>query len=129
MDALRDVLTLDGRVAYALVFGSAARGSAHANSDLDVAVGLMPGVMLTPLDLGTLCSDLEAAAGRVVDLVLLDEATPALAYRIFRHGTTVLERDRTALVDRKTRAILEYLDFKPTETLTTRGVLAAAARG
>jgi hypothetical protein len=40
-----------------------------------------------------------------------------------------VEKDRGALVERKTRAILEYLDFRPIEELAARGVLAAAARG
>ena len=33
-----------------------------------------------------------------------------------------------ALVARKTRAILDYLDFKPVEDLCAAGVLRAAAR-
>jgi hypothetical protein len=61
--------------------------------------------------------------------VLLDEAPPGLAYRIFREGRVVLERDRKALVERKTRAILEYLDFKPVEEMFTRAVLGAERGG
>jgi hypothetical protein len=64
-----------------------------------------------------------------VDLVLLDEAPPALAYRAFRDGRVIVLRDPAALADRKARAVLEYLDFKPVEDLCTRGVLAAASRG
>lgn len=129
MEALRRVLERDRRVAYALLFGSTARGSAHAGSDLDVAVGLSPGVRLDVMALGDLIATLEAATGRTVDLVLMDEAPPALAYRIFRDGEVMVERDHAALVERKVRAILEYLDFKPLEELATRGVLAAAAHG
>jgi len=33
------------------------------------------------------------------------------------------------MVERKTRAILEYLDFQPIEELCARGALAAAAHG
>jgi hypothetical protein len=86
----------------------------------------MPGSQLSPAELGTLVADLEQAAGRPVDLVLLDEAPPALAYRIFRDGTTLVERNHRALSDRKARAILEYLDFRPLEDIAVRGVLAAA---
>jgi uncharacterized protein len=129
MEPLRRVLERDPRLAYALLFGSAARGSAHAGSDLDVALGLAPGVRLDAAALGELISTLEAATGRTIDLVLLDEAPPALAYRVFRDGQVLFERDHAALVERKVRAILEYLDFKPLEELATRGVLAAAAHG
>jgi hypothetical protein len=62
-------------------------------------------------------------------LVLLNEAPPALAYRVFRDGQVLLDRNHAAFVDRKVRAILEYLDFRPFEDLMTRGVLRAATRG
>ena len=123
------MLEQDPRVTYALLFGSTARGTAHPGSDLDVAVGLQPGTVLSTRELGTLIADLESAAGRPIDLVLLDEAPPALAYRIFRDGVTLFERSHRALADRKARAILDYLDFRPLESIVVRGVLAAAARG
>lgn len=126
---MRAVLEADERVQYALLFGSRARGSAHDASDVDVAVGLGPGVRLNALEVGALVSRLEAAAGRSVDLVLLDEAPPAVAYRVFRDAVPIFTRDRAALVERKARAILEYLDFRPVEELCARGVAAAASRG
>jgi hypothetical protein len=129
LDDLRRVLLAEPRVAYALVFGSAARGSSHAHSDVDVAVGVRPGPRLSALEVGTLAARLEAVAKRPIDLVILDEAPPPLAYRVFRDGKVILERDRSALVERRARAILEYLDFQPIEEILTRGALAAAARG
>jgi predicted nucleotidyltransferase len=101
----------------------------HHQSDADVAVGLAAGVSLDARETGALVADLERAAGRTVDLVFLHEAPPALAYRIFRDGLTLVERDHRAFADRKARAILEYLDFRPIEDLAVQGVLAAAARG
>jgi predicted nucleotidyltransferase len=123
------VLEADARVAFALIFGSAGRGTAHPGSDVDVAIGLRAGAALDARDIGDLVSRLEAAAGRPVDLVLLERAPSPVAYRAFRDGRVILERDRPALVAAKTRAILEYLDFKPVEDACTRGVLAAAKRG
>ena len=129
MDAIRLVLEGDPRIAYALLFGSAARGTAHPQSDVDVAVGLAAGAQLSPRDLGTLVADLERAAGRPIDLVLLGDAPAPLAFRIFRDGVPLVERDHQALADRKARAILEYLDFRPLEALLAQGVLTSAARG
>lgn len=129
MERLRAVLERDARIAYALLFGSRARGTAHGTSDLDVAIGVAPGASFDTHELGTLVADLEQAAERPVDLVLLDDAPPALAYRVFRDGQVLLDRHHAAFVDRKVRAILEYLDFKPFEDQVTRGVLRAAARG
>jgi len=123
------MLERDERIAYALLFGSAARGSSGPDSDVDVAVGLGEGQSLDHRAVGRLVADLEAAAERTVDLVLLNEAPIPVAYRIFREGRILCERDHRALVARKARAILEYLDFRPVEELCTAGVLAAAARG
>jgi len=129
-DALRQALEREPDVAYALLFGSHARGTAHAASDVDIAVELRSGAARDVRALGALASRLESAAGRPIDLVLVDEAPIGLAYRIFRDGDLLVERDHGALVARKARAILDYLDWKPMEDLFTQGVLrAAAARG
>lgn len=123
------MLTADPRIAYAILFGSRGRGTGHARSDTDVAVGLAPGSHLSAMEIGDLMSRLEAAIGAPVDLVVLDEARPGLAYRAFRDGKLLFERDHGALVDRKARAILEYLDFRPVERHFADGALRAARRG
>ncbi len=117
------VLDADPRIAYGLVFGSTGRGEARADSDLDVAIGLMQGTAFDGQAIGRLVSDLERASGRTVDLVLLSEAPAALAYRVFRDGVVLFTRDRSALVERRVRAILDYLDFRPFEAAFVRGVL------
>ncbi len=129
IERLRSVLEADPRVAFAILFGSRGRGSAHDRSDTDLAVGLARGARLSVTEIGDLLSRLETAAGGRVDLVLLDEARPGLAYRVFRDGRVVFERDRAALVERKARAILEYLDFRPIEETFTHAVLGAGHRG
>lgn len=129
MRGLREALEADGRIAYALVFGSQARGKASEGSDLDVAIGLTDRASLSPLELGGLVSRLEQVTAQTVDMVLLEEAPAGLAYRVFRDGRPVFVRDRGAFVERKARAILEYLDFKLIEDIVARGVLTRAARG
>jgi predicted nucleotidyltransferase len=129
IERLRPVLEADPRIAYAILFGSRGRGTAHGRSDTDLAVGLTKGVRLSAGELGDLVSRLEAAAGGRVDLVLLDEARPGLAYRVFRDGRVIFEKDHRALVERKARAILEYLDFRPLEEMFTRAVLGTGHRG
>ena len=124
IEAIRGVIADDARITYALRFGSAARHTSHAHGDVDVALGTV-GDKLDPFAIGEFISRLESAARRLVHLVLLDEAPPGLAYRIFREGKPLLIRDRAAFNERLARAILEYLDFKPVEGLFTRGVLRA----
>jgi uncharacterized protein len=126
VDALRRTVSDDPRIAYALVFGSAARKTSHVFSDVDVAIGTGGDTPLSTLDIGELTSKLEAAAGRTVHLVVLNDAPPGLAYRIFKNGQPLLVRDTAAFKSRLARAILDYLDFSPVEELFTRGVLRAS---
>ncbi len=127
VDKLRNVLATEEDVAYALLFGSGGRGALRPTSDVDVAVELRAGTPRDTTTLGYLAARLESATERPVDLVLMDEAPAPLAYRIFRDGRLVIERDHSALVRRKAQAILQYLDFKPVEERCTEGVLRAAA--
>lgn len=129
MDALRRVLDRDPRIAYAVLFGSGAGARMHAGSDIDIGIGLQPDAVFDTRDVGALVSDLEQAAGRAVDLVILDVAPPTVAYRAFREGITLVERNHRAFADTRARAILAYLDFRPLEQLAVRGAIAAAARG
>ena len=128
-DALCRVFDLEPDVLYALVFGSSVRGVLRADSDVDIAVELRPGADRDARAIGRLAARLESAASRPVDLVLLNEAPPPLAYRIFGHGRLLIERDHAALVARKARVIVEYLDWKPIEDRCARGVLRAAVHG
>lgn len=125
-DEIRAVVEAHPDILYALVFGSGARGTLHEGSDIDVAIELRPGAPHDAHTLRRLTRELEAAARRAVDLVLLDEAPSPIAYRVFRDGILLIERDHEALTSRKARAIVEYLDFQPVEELCAAGVLRAA---
>src|SRR5262245_16368467 len=125
---LRRALEEEPDVAYALLFGSGARRTLRPDSDIDVALELRPGAARDVSQLGRLAARLEGIAGRPVDLLLLEEAPPPVAYRAYRDGRVLFERDRAALVVRKARAIVEYLDFRPIEERCADGVLRAAAR-
>ena len=126
-DVLRRVLELEPDVAYALLFGSSVRGTAHTGSDADIAIELRAGAARDVRSLGGLAARLESAVGRPVDLGLLDEAPAPLAYRIFRDGHLIIERDRRARVARTARALLDYLDWKPVEELFAAAILRRAA--
>lgn len=128
--ALREVLARDERVDCAWLFGSAARGEAGPLSDVDVAVLLSPSVAPEArLEIAAaLWEDLERRCPRV-DLVLLEEAPPALRHRVFRDGILLLERDERHRVAFETRAIQEYLDFQYLAEIYDRALIARAAEG
>ena len=122
--SMRCALAEVPHAAFAIVFGSMARGTSHAGSDLDVALGFTGGHRPATREIGAIVSHLEEATGHTVDFLDLDRAPSGLAYRVFREGEEVWVRDRPALVARKTRAILEYLDFEPLERTFSDAVLS-----
>src|SRR5919198_6635865 len=97
LDELRRVLAEEREIAYALLFGSGGRGALQPTSDVDVAIEFRPGAARDAAALGQLVVRLESAAGRPIDLVLMDEAPAPLAYRIFRDGRLILEQDHGTL--------------------------------
>src|SRR5437016_12115671 len=112
LDELRRVLEGNPDIAYALLFGSGARGALSPTSDVDVAVELRRGAPHDTAALGQLATRLESATGRRVDLVLMDEAAAPLAYRLFRDGRVILERGQAALVARQAQALPEEPGFQ-----------------
>lgn len=109
--ALRDVLAGHASVGLAILYGSAARGTARPGSDLDLAVmGVRP---LTPGQTLALLADLGQASGRPVDLVDLRTAHGTLLHEILRTGTRVLERDSALYPALLSRHLLDEADFRP----------------
>lgn len=106
------------RLAY--LFGSHATGEATELSDIDLAVSFDAGVDARQA-LGELLDALvrELSTERI-DLVLLEETSPPLAYRIVRDGERLLVEDAREDVAFRTRAIMRYLITRVYEILTTR---------
>jgi hypothetical protein len=63
-----------------------------------------------PRELDRLATDLEAVAGRRVDLVVLNEAAPLLTHEAIRAGRLIVCRDEEERVRFQTRATARYLD-------------------
>lgn len=96
--ALASVLRERRDVKLAVLFGSHARGAARPDSDVDVAV-------LGPLDdLVALSSELEAACGRPVDVVRLEDAGFPLLQAIVRDARPLHEAERGAFAAWRARA-------------------------
>ena len=121
---IRRALAEVPHAAFAIVFGSVARGTAHCGSDLDIALGFTGGHRPSAREIGTIVSGLEEATGHAVDFLDIDNAPSGLAYRVSRDGKEVWVRDRPAFVARKARAILEYLDFEPVERAFSDAMLS-----
>ena len=75
-------------VARASIFGSFVRGEETPQSDIDLLI--QPPRGMTLFGLGGLCSDLEEALHRTVDLVQYDYIKPALRETIMREKIDIL---------------------------------------
>ncbi|MCM8596675.1 type VII toxin-antitoxin system MntA family adenylyltransferase antitoxin [Accumulibacter sp.] len=103
-----------GEVVCVYLFGSQARGTAAASSDVDVGVLYAADPPETLAGMGLdLAADLEAAIGHRVDLVVLNRAPVDLIHRVLRDGVLVCERDRSQRIRFEVRARNEYFDLLP----------------
>ncbi len=112
------------RVDLAVLFGSVARGTAQAESDVDVGiVPSRPMSLRETLDLGVA---LERALGREVDLVILDGAAALLLVFEAAKGRPLYERTAGAWGDFVTRAMFAHDDARAYLVPALRAQLAAA---
>jgi len=107
------------------LYGSFARGEAHERSDVDL------GVLYRELPPHTLDSPprrledaLEREFGRVVELVVLNDAPSDLVHRVVRDGILVLDRDRSFRLAFEVRSQNEFFDMQPVWSLYRRGSAA-----
>ncbi len=86
-DELRSILRAHG-VVQASVFGSYARGQAHADSDLDILVDYADGVSL--FDHFDLKAELEKRSGKNVDIVS--------SRTVSRHLKPYIDKEKVAIL-------------------------------
>jgi predicted nucleotidyltransferase len=80
-----------GKIDALWVFGSEAAGTATASSDVDLAALFAARPLVGALIAAR--AQVEGIAGRPVDLVDIEAASPVLAMQVLRHGRLVRERD------------------------------------
>lgn len=101
-------------VVAAYLFGSSARGTARARSDVDVAVLYTtpppPTLEGLPLDLE---GEIERRLKRPAQVVTLNTAPADLVHRVLRDGVLLLDRDPGARIRFEVRARNEFFDLQP----------------
>ena len=108
--ALHDTLARQPGLELAIVFGSIARGTEGADSDVDVAVQAA-----RPLNAAAkmaLVAELADATGRAVDLVDLRSVGEPLLGQILQHGLRLLGSDE-AQACLLSRHLIDAADFLP----------------
>lgn len=95
------------------LFGSVARGTNRATSDVDIGVLFAQ----APTGFAGLKLDLEgrieAALGQRTQLVVMNKAPVDLIHRVLRDGRLLFEADRGARVAFEVKARNEYFDLLP----------------
>jgi predicted nucleotidyltransferase len=107
---LTAVLSAQPDVVFATLFGSVAKGTARADSDLDV--GVLANTPLTAQRKQQLVRDLAVASGRPVDLVDLRNAGPVVLASALR-GLQLVGRGSAAHAALLSRAWTDAADFLP----------------
>jgi len=123
-------------VRAALLFGSQATDRARSDSDIDVAVLVDPTCLERGSDkvlrsvIGALSREL--AADRL-DVVILNSASPALAFQVLKHGKVAFERDERDLHRFRVRTYSAHADYAHVErffrSVTKERALAGVRRG
>jgi predicted nucleotidyltransferase len=116
--ALEGILKLLERsgVELGYLFGSAARDAEHAGSDLDIAVlagGAVPRERHGELQVQLLTELVGLTHVNDIDLVLLDNAPPLLAFNAISTGRLFFERSSRKRIRFETRTVQRYIDTRP----------------
>ena len=103
------------------LYGSRARGTGSARSDLDLGI-LLRGVPRPTLKSAArrIEDDVERAVRVPVQAVVLNTASADLTHRVLRDGILLLDRDRAARIQFEVRARNEYFDLAPLRRLYRR---------
>lgn len=108
-------------VAAIYLYGSVARGTARAGSDVDLGLLLRDA---PPPGLAGPASDFAATVERAlqlpVDAVVLNGAPADLVHRVLRDGVIVLDRDRAFRLRFEVQSRNEYFDLAPLRRLYRR---------
>lgn len=116
LETLTGLLGSREEILEAYLFGSTARGSDQAHSDVDVAVCLAeprPVSSVFGYEADLAAALMNPLQTNRVDVVILNSAPPLLYHRVLRDGVRILSRDLRATTTREGRALSRYCDYVP----------------
>ncbi len=110
-------------IASAYLFGSAVRKGIDAGRDLDLALLFDP-ARKSAIDRLTIMTDLSRIAGKDVDVVILNDASPALYHEVRRGGMLILDVDPVLRKAVEVRNRKLYEDYRHQHAIYMRGIRA-----
>jgi predicted nucleotidyltransferase len=112
VQAIIGYLETQPAVLAAVLFGSAAAGRLRPESDLDLALLFAEDRVPDAFAALELRAVLEQRVHRDVDLIVLNQASPILAFQAVKKGQLIACKDARAYQRYVVRLISEYADFK-----------------
>lgn len=131
---LIEKLSLDGDIVALYLFGSYAEDRQTPVSDIDLAVLLdldFPPSRYFEKKLDLLSIATSTLKTDEVDMVILNQAPPALSYRILSKGRLLFEKEggKGQRVSFQVRTCDRYFDFKPVEKVLHEGLVRRIKEG
>lgn len=112
-------------VSAAYLYGSHARGTARANSDVDLAILVLDSAEGTLESLALdLEGDLEKRLHRPVQLLVLNTASPDLVHRVLRDGKLLIDHEPAERIRFEVASRNRYFDLLPVLNLYRRSTAA-----
>jgi len=99
-------------VIIAYLFGSEAKGTSGALSDMDIAVLVDRNIDKSErFDLRLrLSNELSSSMNKRVDFVVLNDSPVQLSYEVIKHGKLIFCKDKSMKVDLEVEILSKYLD-------------------
>jgi predicted nucleotidyltransferase len=119
-------------VQLAYLFGSQATGHTHTDSDVDIAVLLDDRLTVDERfaeRLALIGALSQALRTDTVDVVILNEASPLLAYEVLHHGVLLYCAEENARVEFQVRTLLAYEDTAPLRRLLAEAMAERVKAG
>ncbi len=110
-------------IASAYLFGSSVKKGIDGGRDLDIALLFHPGRERS-IDRLAVMTELSRIAGIDVDVVVLNDASPAFYHEVRRGGVLILDRDPTFRKIMEIRSRKLYDDFRHQHAIYMRGIRA-----
>lgn len=110
---IKTVLKKHSNIEFVYIFGSSTKRSFEMAKDFDIAVFLKNNIRgLAKLNLINLISlEIENIVKKTVDVVILNDASPALKQQVIKYGNLVYERKKGLSRDFIVHTITVYLDY------------------
>lgn len=119
-ELVKKLSSIDG-LAAAYLFGSVANGTHDDDSDIDLAL-LFEDYTSDGVDRLQLMSDLSSVAGRDVEVIIINKATPRLYHEIMRTGIIILEKNSSVRIKKEMLNRRLYQDYRHIHSIYMKGL-------